>query len=159
MIDGVEELRDRIAAGYEDIRALLLQLRDRDLAATTPAGRPAWRALAALIQSPLSDARAATRLASGKAADPPLVQRGLDAIAAWRRRRVYSAATTRDMLAAWEQSFNTLFSCVNDIGEAHPDETGADRADARAEALAYLRDAPARWQPYADELRAALAAR
>ena len=59
----------------------------------------------------------------------------------WRRTHAFSTATTRDVLTAWENAFNALFSCVNDLNE-HPNE-GADaaRIRARASALQYLHDA------------------
>ncbi len=158
MSDGVEELRDAIAASYEEIRALLFQLRDSDLATLSPHGVPTWRTAAAVAQAPLSDVRAAARIADDKSPNGCLMSRSLEMIANWRRTRAFSTATRRDVLTAWENAFNALFSCINDLNEDPIEEADAAGSRARASALHYLHDALIRWQPRIDELRVAVSA-
>ena len=159
MSDGVEELRNEIAASYEEIRALLFQIHDDDLARLTPSGVPNWRIAAAIAQAPLSDVRSARRIADGKSPNGSLLSRSFEMIANWRRTRAFSTATRRDLLTAWENAFNALFSCINDLNEMPIDDVSTDRARPRADAFAYLRTSHARWKTCTDELRAAVSAR
>ena len=159
MSDGVEELRNEITASYDEIRALLSQLRDSDLATLTPSGVPIWRVAAAITQAPLSDVRAAERIAEGKSPLGGILSRFLETIARWRRSRAFSKATRREILTAWENAFNALFSCINDLNEMPLDDVSTERARPRADAVAYLRTCPARWDALRDELWAIVAAR
>ena len=158
MDERIAELRDAITANYEDIRTLFDGLRDVDLTKVTASGRPLWKAAGHIVLSQAADVRVARRLAAGKGAAPLRIVRLLDELAAWRSMRAFANATRADLLAAWENSFNALFSCINDVTEELSDSDGPDPARGRRLALDYLRETPARWQGHAAEIRRAIGA-
>ena len=154
----IDELRDAMAANYEDVRSAFAQLRDGDLSRRTESGRPVSRLVTEIVMAPRRDARTASRLDNGKAATPSPIGRALDAMSSWRTGRALSHATRGDVLAAWENAFNGLFSFVNDL-TAEPLDASATLPRANVEAAcAYLRGRLDRWPAWAAELRAATGA-
>jgi hypothetical protein len=154
----IAELRDVITANYEDIRTLFDGLRDDDLAKVTASGWPVWKAAGHIVLSQAADVRVAQRLAAGEGATPLRIARLLDELAEWRSMRAFANATRTDLLAAWENSFNALFSCINDLTEELSESDGPEPARHRMLALDYLREAPARRQGHAAEIRRAIGA-
>lgn len=151
----IDELRDVMAANYEELRSAFAQLRDGDLSREAPSGRPLWRLVADIVMAPRRDARAAGRLGDGKAAAPSPIGRALDAMSRWRTGRALSKATRGDVLAAWENAFNGLFSFVNDL-TAEPLDASATLPHANVEAACvYLRGRIDLWPAWAAELRSA----
>ncbi len=144
-----------MATNYEDLRSAFAQLRDGDLLREIAPGRPVWRLATEIIMAPGRDARAAGRLEEGKSAAPSSIGRALDAMSSWRTGRALSHATRADVLAAWENAFNGLFSFVNDL-TTEPVDTNSSVPRTNVEnACAYLRGRLDRWRAWAAELRAA----
>lgn len=151
----IDELRDAMAANYEDVRSALTQLRDGDMSRRTESGRSVSRLVAEIVMAPKRDARTASRLDKGKAATTSPVDRALDTMSSWRTGRALSHATRADVLAAWENAFNGLFSFVNDL-TAEPLDASAALPHANVEAAcAYLHGRIDLWPAWAAELRAA----
>ena len=125
MDERIAELRDVVTANYEDIRTLFHSMRDGDLAKVTASGWPVWKAAGHIVLSQAADVRVARRLAAGKSATPLRIVRLLDGLAEWRSMRAFAKATRADLLAAWENSFNELFSCINDISAEPLDVSAA----------------------------------
>ncbi len=140
--DEIEALRNDITTMYDEVRGLLVRLPLDDRAQLAGAGREARQVVVQLMLLPMRDARAARRLADGHAGLSWSPARLLDIIADWRLQRALSGATRRDLLAAWENSFNELFSSLNDVAEATLG--GATRGNRRARAIARLHGAPDR---------------
>lgn len=154
----VEELRNAITAGYEDVRALLRELRPDDLANRTDSGAPIWRLAMALALAPDREVQAARRIADGKSPRASPVSAPLRAITNLRRRRAFARATRADFLTAWENGFNELFSCINDLAAESPDESVRQGEAARVAALEYLHQSIGHLRADAHALRRALAA-
>lgn len=157
MDERIAELRDVITANYEDIRTLFHGLRDGDLAKVTASGWPVWKVAGHIVLSQAADVRVARRLAAGKSADTPLLLQLVERIAGWRSMRLLSKARKIDLLAAWENSFNELFSCINDISAEPLDVSAASSEHDKAAALEYLRQSPSRSREQAATLRLAIA--
>ncbi len=155
-VTNVDELRDAITHEYEDVRALFRQLRADDLTRRTDAGPPIWRLAMELALAPDREVRAARRIADGKSPLASPASAPLTAIANLRRRRVFARATRADFLTAWENGFNELFSCINDLAAESPDENDERDEAARAAALEYLRQSIDRLRADARSLRRAL---
>ena len=138
----IDELRNDMAAMYDDVRDLLVRLPLDDRDHRTPRGDKLRHIVAQLVSSPMREARAARRLAGGRAGASWSPSRLLDFVTDWRLQRALHNATRRDLLAAWEGGFNELFSTLNDAVEATFEPAGS--ASARARAVAHLCGAPAR---------------
>ncbi len=158
MDERIVELRDAITADYEDIRTLFRGLRDGDFTKVTATGWPVWRAAGHVVLSQVAAVRVTRRLAEGKGATPLRIVRLLDELGEWRSMRAFAKATRADLLAAWENSFNALFSCINDLTQEISDSDGPEPARHRMLALDYLREMAARWQGHAAEIRCAIEA-
>ncbi len=154
----IDELRDIMAANYEDVRSAFAQLREGDLLRETAYGRPVWRLVTEVIMAPRRDVRGADRLDNGKTATPSPIGRALDAMSNWRTGRALSKATRGGVLAAWENAFNGLFSFVNDLA-AEPVDASTTPPRANVEnACTYLRERLDRWPAWAAELRSVTSA-
>jgi hypothetical protein len=149
-------LRDDIAAIYEEVRALLARLRDEDFSSVTPTGAPLWMATASIVECAWDDARVGRRLAEGRSATRLWPTRIVDVIARRLRTRAYSRAGRRAVLAAWENSFNELFSCINDVAESAIGDDDLRVATRRQHALLFLSESPARLSERLAMLRRAL---
>ena len=157
MDERIAELRDVVTANYEDIRALFHSMRDGDLAKVTASGWPVWKAAGHIVLSQAAEVRVARGLAAGKRAIPLRIVRLLDGLAEWRSMRAFAKATRADLLAAWENSFNALFSCINDLTEELSDSDGPEPERRRMLALEYLQQSPSRSREQAATLRLAIA--
>lgn len=145
-----------MASNYEDVRAVFAQIREGDMARVSDSGVPVSQLVAAIVVAVRRDVRAADRLAAGRSTTQPPVSRAFAAISDWRAMRAFAAATREDVLAAWENTFNDLFSFVNDLSAETLDADDSKVARHVIEACAYLRSGVDRWPARAAELRQAI---
>jgi hypothetical protein len=154
-VNDVEDLRNAITAEYEDVRALFRHVRPDDLAKPSADSVPVWRLASEIALAPRADIRSAQRIAAGKRRVPWPSWTPLAAITALRRDRLFRKATRVDFLAAWENSFNQLFACINELAEDPIDDDDI-ATSGRAAALEHLRASVERRRAKTQSLRQAL---
>ena len=124
MPDRLAELRDRLAADYEDTRALLQRLGDDTLKRTAPNGWSVGELAGHIAVSPDGVAFVVNRLRAGKNATLPAPLAFLVDLTNWWEKRKFSKTSKSDLLAAAEGAYTKAVAYVNGLSGDELDRGG-----------------------------------
>ncbi len=109
-----------------------------------------------IAQAPGGDVYVAKRLAKGSNATLPGFLAFVLDLSNWWGVRKFAKATRADLLAAWENGHNDLFSFATTLSDDELDRGGTVMSLGKQTAYSFLKQSPSHSQEHAEAIRAVI---